>query len=282
MRRFHFLFDPLDGGAFVLLILLYLLGARLVQASPQFQKLGKQVAFGSFLLFVVIAADKWNPGTAWDWAAIVFRSLVFAGIVLGITWTLLPALGFAYMHTFGACFRSMKDFSETLSQRQSEARREYERRMREAQWERSRPQREREAQERAIRLAAESQKRAAAEKRRNDVRAECDALYALAAPEIGSRFSKQDFMEFVSKHMADSAAPEVVEERGEQLKGIIRHHWERIEPPRQNLKELSDWFEQRMSELQSVSDERLRKSLSVQLKVRYSELISTMLSEMSP
>ena len=121
-----------------------------------------------------------------------------------------------------------------------------------------------------------------AQKRREDARAECDALYALAAPEIGTRFSKKDFVEFVSKYMTDTLPPEVVEERAEQLKGIIRHHWERIEPPRQSLKELSEWFEKRMSELQSVPDEKLRKTLIVQLKVRYSDLTSTMLSEMSP
>ena len=121
-----------------------------------------------------------------------------------------------------------------------------------------------------------------AQKRREDARAECDALYALAAPEIGTRFSKQEFSEFVSKYMTDSVLPEVVEERCEQLKGIIRHHWERIEPPRQSLKELSEWFEQRMKELESVPDEKLRKTLIVQLKVRYSDLTSTMLTEVSP
>lgn len=43
-----------------------------------------------------------------------------------------------------------------------------------------------------------------ARKRRDDVRAECDAIYALAAPEIGDRFPKQEYAEFVSKYMTDA------------------------------------------------------------------------------
>ncbi len=176
----------------------------------------------------------------------------------------------------------MGGWSQTARQRAEQREAEREQRRRNAEWERDRPQREREAHEAALRAETEARVKGTAQKRREDARAECDALFSFAAPEIGTRFSKQDFAEFVSKYMADAASPEVVEERGEQLKGIIRHHWERIEPPRQSLKELSEWFEQRMGELQSVPDERLRKTLIVQLKVRYSDLTSNMLTETSP
>ena len=281
MYGFDFLNDPIDGGTFLLLIVLYFLGARLVQGEVKLARLGKRIALAAFFLFVAVLASDGKPSTADEWVAILLRSLVFSGIVLGAAWTVLPVLAFAYSHTFGAAFQTMNDWSRSARRRAEQRETEREQRRRNAEWERERPRREREAHEAAVRAEAETRVKRTAQKRREDSRAECDALYALAAPEIGTRFSKQNFSEFVSKYMADTASPEVVEERGEQLKGIIRHHWERIEPPRQSLKELSEWFEQRMSELQSVPDERLRKTLIVQLKVRYSDLTSAMLSEIS-
>lgn len=282
MQGFSFLTDPIDGGMFLLLIVLYLLGSRLVNSDQKLQLVGKRIAIAAFFLFVAILAGEWKPSTADEWVMILLRSLLLAGIVLGAAWTVLPVVAFAYDHTFGAVFHTMDDWSRTARLRAERRKADREQRKRNAEWERDRPRREREAHEAALRAETEARMKGTAQKRRDDARAECDALYALAAPEIGTRYSKQDFSEFVSKYMADAFPPEVVEERSEQLKEIIRHHWERIEPPRRNLKELSEWFEQRMAELQSVPDERLRKTLIVQLKVRYTDLTSTMLSEMSP
>ena len=282
MHQFSFLNDPIDGGTFLLLIVLYLLGTRLVGGNTRLQLVGKRIALAAFFLFVFVLAGEWKPSTADEWVKLLLRSLLFAGIVLGTAWTVLPVIVSVYDHTFGAVFKTMDDWSRAARHRAEERKAERDRRRRDAEWERDRPRREREAHEAALRAEAEARVKGTAQKRREDARAECDALFSFAAPEIATRFSKQDFAEFVSKYMTDTFSPEVVEERGEQLKGIIRHHWERIEPPRQSLKELSEWFEQRMSELQSVPDERLRKTLIVQLKVRYSDLTSTMLSEMSP
>ncbi len=278
MHSFSFLSDPLDGGVFLLLIVLYFLGARLVGGNTRLQLVGKRIALAAFFLFVFVLAGDLKPSTADEWVTILLRSLLFAGIVLGAAWTVLPVIVYVYDHTFGAVFKTMDDWSRAARHRAEER----ERRKRDAQWERDRPRRDRETHEAALRTEAEARVKGTAQKRRDDARVECDALFSFAAPEIATRFSKQDFAEFVSKYMTDTLLPEVVEERAEQLKGIIRHHWERIEPPRQSLKELSEWFEQRMSELQSVPDERLRKTLMIQLKVRYSDLTSTMLSEMSP
>ncbi len=139
-----------------------------------------------------------------------------------------------------------------------------------------------ESQERATKQ--ERANAAAEAKRRCEAaRAECELLYALAAPEIGARFSKQDLNEFLTKYMSDASAPEAVEQRAEQLKKIMREHQAKVEPRPKfaSLQELSAWFEQQMAELQSVPDEKLRKSLVVQLKAKYSDLTSAMLSEIS-
>lgn len=282
MLGFNILSDPLDIDIFALAAILYFLGAWLVKGNAKLELAGKRIALAAFFLFVALVASEMKPTEVGDWVAVLIRSLVLSGIVLGAGWTVLPLLSFGYANTFGAAFQRMRSWTQA-AKRHAEARSaDRERRSRDAEWERDRPRREREAHEAALRAEAEARAKGAAQKRREDARSECDALYALAAPEINGRFNKQEFSEFVSKYMTDAVAPEVVEERAEQLKGIIQHHWERIEPPRQSLKELSEWFEQRMAELQSVSDERLRKSLIVQLKVRYTDLTTNMLSEMSP
>jgi hypothetical protein len=124
----------------------------------------------------------------------------------------------------------------------------------------------------------------AAQKRREDARAVCDMAYALVAPEIAGRFSKQDFETFVSKYMTDSFPPEQVEERAVQLKAIIRQHQEKIVPaPKfRSIQDLAVWFEAQKLEIETVQDQRLKATLLVQLKVRYTELTSQLLSEMSP
>ena len=124
----------------------------------------------------------------------------------------------------------------------------------------------------------------AAQKRREDARSVCDLAYALVAPEIAGRFSKQDFETFVSKYMTDSFPPEQVEERAVQLKAIIRQHQEKIVPaPKfRSIQDLAVWFEAQKLEIETVQDQRLKATLLVQLKVRYTELTSQFLSEMSP
>lgn len=282
MFSIDFLNDPIDVGTFFLLIVLHFLGSRLVDGSAKLLLIGKRIAVASFFLFVVVQANHWKTSTTDEWAAILFRSLLFSGIVLGAAYTILPVLVFVYDHTLGKLFRTFDEWSKDAQKRAEKRSADREQEQRNAKWERDRPRREREAHEAALRAEADARVKRSAQKRKEDARAECDALYALAAPEIGDRFSKQEYSEFVSKYMTDAYSPEVVEERGDQLKGIIHHHWKRIEPPRQGFKELSEWFERQMKELESVPDERLRKSLIVQLKGRYSELTTEMLSEMSP
>ncbi|MBC7817976.1 MAG: hypothetical protein IAG10_13880 [Planctomycetaceae bacterium] len=264
-------------SALVLVGLLNWLGSLAVAGSPKLKQWTRRLALGFLLAYAAEAIVRDSPSDTTDLLAITIRSCLAGGLAQGLACLFLPAISFLWQNTLGALIRFIKHVFQTIAQRYSDLERrlgDVEVRRREAQLAtQSAPSREREA---ATRVNAQ--------KRREDARAECDALFALAAPVIGTRFSKQDYTEFVSKYMANTAPPEVVEERAEQLKAIIRQHQERVEPlpSRKSLQELSAWFEERMSELQSVPDERLRKTLIVQLKVRYSDLTSNMLSEMSP
>ncbi len=284
MQLFPFLNDAIDGSTFLLLAVLFVLGMKLVERDAKLQVLGKRLALGAFFLFVAITASYRQPSSAEAWVSIILRSLVFAGIVLGAAWTLLPVGAFVYAHTFGALSRRCEDWSKAAGRRAEERKAERERLQREAEWERQRPQREREASESATRAEADARVKAAAQKRREDARAACELAYALAAPEIAARFSKQDFAEFATKYMTDKFPPESVEERAEQLKAIIREHQEKVVPtPKfRSIQELAVWFEERKTEVEAVSDARHRATLLVQLKERYSELTSQLLAELTP
>ena len=182
MQGFNFLSDPLDGSVFLLLIVLYFLGVRLVNGNPKLQVAGKRIALAAFFLFVAILAGEWKPSTADEWVMILLRSLLLAGIVLGTAWTVLPVLAFAYAHTFGAVFHTMDDWSRTARLRAEQRKAEREQRKRNAEWERDRPRREREAHEAALRTEAEARVKGTAQKRREDARAECSPSRRMPVP----------------------------------------------------------------------------------------------------
>ena len=283
MQLFPFLDDAIDSGPLLLLVLLLVLGTKLVERDEKLQTLGKKIALGAFFLFVAVLANHQEPSMASAWVAIIVRSLIFAGIVLGAAWTILPSGVFVYEHTLGALFRSLDESARASRKREEEKKRALEQQLRNEEWERMRPERERLAKEAALLAEAQAKLRSAGQKRREDARAACELAYAIVAPEIGNRFSKADFTAFVSKYMTDSFPPEQVEERAVQLKAIIQQHQEKIVPAQKfrSMQDLAVWFEQQKSQLEAISDVRMRSTLLVQLKERYSELTTQMLSELS-
>ncbi len=142
MQLFPFLNDAIDGSTFLLLVVLFVLGMKLVDRDATLQVLGKQLALGAFFLFVAILTIDRQPTGAEAWVAIILRSLIFSGIVLGAAWTILPAGAFVYAQTFGALFRSYEDWSKAAGLRAEEREAKRERCQREAEWERHREVRE--------------------------------------------------------------------------------------------------------------------------------------------
>lgn len=283
MRGLEFLDAPLDGGMVCLWLVLTALGGKIVEAKPRLRQVGKRIALGAFFLFVMLRASYWAPRNADEWVFLIVRSLLFAGIVLGTTWTVLPPLAFLYEHTFGELARGCRNWSQSARERIARRAEERERRRQQAAWERDQPHREREAREAAARAEAAAQSAAAAQRRRDAARAACELAYSLIAPEIGERFTKQELADYLARYMADALPPELVEERGVQLQAILRQHQVRIEPARQfhSFRELAAWLEARQAEIEVVPDERQRQALLAQLRERYSELAARLLAEMT-
>jgi hypothetical protein len=135
------------------------------------------------------------------------------------------------------------------------------------------------------RAERDAEERARAQKRREQARAGCEALYALYAPEIKDRFPRADFDAFLKKYLGDQHAPEFVEERAEQLRQIIEQHRQRIEPPKKkmSLAELAEWFlrEKRQIDATPLDDED-KEALVAQLEARYAKLQEKHIRSMEP
>ena len=287
MSTFTHLIEDGDICALIFLIgILVTVGRLFVARDPRLMESGLRVAAGTTVLYA--GATLWEEGfsQAAQLARVVMRSLAAGGVVLGPVWIVLAIGAFLYQYydrliSAAKTRAAARQREREREQREAEVREQQ--RMEAAEWERARPQREREAQESAAKAEVESRDKSAAQKRREDAGAACELAYALAAPEIASRFSKQDFAEFATKYMTDRFSPESVEERAEQLKAIIRQHQEKVVPtPKfRSIQELAVWFEQRKAEIEAISDARHRATLLVQLKERYSELTSQLLTEMT-
>lgn len=312
MPPFSFLNEAIDISTLMLLSVLFVLGGNLVNRKAKLQVYGKRIAGVAFFLFVIIMVSEREPTRPSDWLGIIIRSLIFSGLVLGAAWTILPAGLFVYEHTLGALFRFLDDIERSRQRRlelQRQARereereaaleqelrlrndqRDRERKMQEEQkrlqdeeFERKRPERERLAREAALLAVAEKKLRAEDQKRREDARAACELCYSLAAPEIGNRFSRTEFGDFVSKYMADSFPSEYVEERAVQLKTIIQLHQEKIVPAKKfsSIQDLTGWFEQQKAQIEAIPEAKQRSTLLVHLKERYLEMTDQLLSEMT-
>lgn len=116
---------------------------------------------------------------------------------------------------------------------------------------------------------------------REEARLECELLYARHASEIGGRFPRTDFEQFIAKYMRDDLTPADVQQRGRQLQMIIQQHVEKIAPPPkfQSLEDLAGWFAEQRRQLEAVADDRMRQALLVQLNERYAELTTQFLEE---
>src|ERR1017187_524054 len=80
---------------------------------------------------------------------------------------------------------------------------------------------ERQKQELEKRQAEEREKEAA-QGRRDEAKAACEWLFALHAPELKNRFTREMFDDFVHRHFGDHKMPEYVERRAAELCDIVR------------------------------------------------------------
>lgn len=251
--------DPCSIGVAILILLWF--GHFL--ADPRQRRQGIGLAGVAFLAFGAFRYSVMPPDSGEDLQRLALRSLLAAGLILGLAWIVLP-LG-------SGCFQFLRSFLFLpIVQRwnsilgwvaERKRRRADDDRLRRAQeaYDRAAPDRERQRQEADARARMETQ----AQKRRDEARARAELFFALHSPELGDRFPKADFEDFKSRYLGDQRAPEYVEQRAQQLIEIIQQHLEKVSPSQKaDINDLIAAFERQCATLAaSPLDEEVKQSL---------------------
>jgi hypothetical protein len=278
----HAIFAQADGSSLIMLAVVFILLAEgLIRLTSRMRELkqsirawavGLGIVSGVVWFFGFLGSSKTKDAD--DLLSTIFAAAM-AGLFATMGWYFVVAvLTFGYQHFFAPPFRLLGRIGRGLANwraRRREARR-YRRQQRA--YERGAPQRDR--------LAAEQ---AAAQRRRENARASCELHYKLCAPEIRERFPRSAFDEFVRTYMTDQHDPALVEERAEQLKGIIEQHRCRIDPPKKKLTlgQLAEWFVREKREIEALPlDDEDKASLVAQLEAKFAKLQEKHIRSLEP
>lgn len=273
-----------DGFSYFMVVLILAgVGLLILRLTPRTAPLEERVkrwavGLGIFSGAAFAIHELGNARRADDLLSTLF-SAGFFGLCAAFLWFfVLAVLTFVYQAIVAPPFRLLGSWRRRLADRR--ARRADERRRR-------REQREHERmapfQEQAKR--DEEYRKADAQNRRADARANCEYLFNLYAPEIASRFSRQDLDAWIKKHMADDQDPSLVEQRAEQLRRLIEHHRDQTKPAPKfsNIQELARWFQHQKAEIESLPvDDRTKRVLTARLNQRNAELMTELVASMQP
>ncbi len=251
-----------DGASllFVLLIL-WLIGERTIQALPNGRHWGRRAAYLTLLYYVGDRLWSSSMGNADDVLAYLFRGLIAAGYVCSVMWILLPLASFSYHHTLGWAFRSLKTLWRATIQRISASWRclEDEERQHQEQFaaERLRPEREREAAERE-RLTREQAARAIQDKRRReDARLKVILLWQTHSRTLATMFPRDQLDALLNAYTSKTEPVEESEHRCQQLtetlQQCLRNAGVSDRPPFQTFTDVAAHFERRGSEIQNLA-----------------------------
>jgi len=275
--------DVCSVGFLILILLAF--GGMMVHGRPDLDQWGRRLAAAAFVAYLILVGIETHAEKAEQWAALAFRGLFAAGLVMGGAWVVLPILAFVHRHAVEEPGRRVRRWREEARRRrlEREARREAERRAarEHAEWERTAPERERQRE-----LAeAEAMRRAEAKRRRDDARAAALLDYTFYAAKLGNRFSRQDFDQYVATYMGDGHPPDVVERRRQELLAIFERHLADVSPPRREMTidGLTSWYEGARATIErSTMDDRTKRTQFAELYARYTELMSELMERMRP
>jgi hypothetical protein len=121
-----------------------------------------------------------------------------------------------------------------------------------------------------------------AQRRREDYRAKAELFFNLYQPELGERFPKAHFDDFVARYMGDNHSAEDVEARGRQLQDLIHKHVEKAVPPRPtlNMDDVLAEYEKRRIKIERANlDAEWKETLLMSLRSQHLEKMHQLLEE---
>jgi hypothetical protein len=269
------------GGMTVLVLVLMFVGNKTSQAREGTRRLCWGIAAIVLVVYVAHGLFVRRMAATDQLTELTFRALLAAGFVLGVLWILSPLCEGLHRNTIGRLESWLSATRKKMAARKAQREQERLRQRQQEAFEREAPERER-ASRRAAKQAEEAAK---AQRTRENARAACELLYNAHAPELATRFPRQDLDDFLCKQMGDDRIPEYVEERGQQLLEIIRKHVEKADPPKKivTLADLARWYLEQKDQIDRVAlSEDDKKLLLSQLEERYVRLQEKYLRTVEP
>lgn len=284
----HDIIDALNHADFcsaiLLIALLTFVGQRMVAGENNLQCWGLRLAAVAFVGFCAHGCLSSRVADLQAWLEIAVRGVLAAGLMLGAAWILLPIGAFVYRHTIGLLLRALQERRQAAElekdRRQAHERDEAERQRLREEHER----REQELERQRPLAEAQCQAEAEAQQRRADARAQCELLFSLYAPEIGKRFPRSMFEDFVRRYMGDGHPPEQVEQRAAQLQTTIQQHLEKVEvvPKFRSLEDITHWYQGQKTNLERLPDDANKRRLIAQLNAKYADMTTRWLEDAQP
>ncbi len=221
-----------------------------------------RLALAAFLIYAGYAFVSLGGFDAEQLPAVALRSLIAAGLVLVVAWILQPVIDFVAVPLFGKG-KQPQPWAPPPARPAQEPR----------------PTR---APQQAVRREGRDAAECTGEapRRRTKSRLRAEVLYARHEPDVGDRFTRFMFDEFVERYLGDRHAPEDVEEHLLQLEEILRAHAVRPRPPESfgDLAELTRWYlseQKRLSVLDTA--EHVKQEKAAVLHQRYQQLAEQVL-----
>jgi hypothetical protein len=263
-----------------LLVILVFVGGKMVEERPDLFRWGLRFSTLAFLAYGTYACFQLKPTTAEALLRITLRALMAGGLAMGPSWIALSVASFLRRYSLDLVLERIRLWQSRRQNRLKERQRQQDdavRRQRDRE-EEERIKRERELQRPIQEAKARSE--AEARRRRADARAACEYLYHLFSPEIGQRFTRQKFDDWMRSYLGESQPPDEVEQRAGQLRSLLEQHREKAAPTGfKNLSDLATWFAQQKQEIDSLPDPKMQQRMVAMLKERYEDLATRFFEE---
>jgi len=253
-------------SAFFLLLVLYVVGETVVGGDHVARARGFYCAGIAFLAYGAYGLHTHGIHYAGDAFVLALRSAIVAGMVLCISWIVLPLIS-PLLRATTAPARWWQHARDARHAR-----------------ERAHAAQEQAASNARYRRHEEADARDA-RRRRIDARANAELSFSVFAPKVADRFTREHLSQYLRTYMGDDQPPDDVERRGEQLIRTLQQHVDEAEPPeeKRSLEDLAHWLaDQRERIAELPLEDRMKRTLTAELNARYADLSSRLLSEIEP
>lgn len=259
----------------LLAALLLFVGDKIV--TDELRKPGVLLATVLFLLSVLVRVARDGPHSGSAWLDLMVGALLTGGAALGFFWITLPTFSFLSDATVGALWRRGQDWRRQAEERRRRREREHEERQRRREYEQRAPERERERQDADARTCREADAR----RRRENFRVQCELFYNLHEAEIGGRFKREMFTDYLQRYMGEERTPEDVEQRAEKLMELMKDALEKASPARKlnSVENILAWYDGEMARLTPLPDGDQKDILIAQLTAKRDEFLFQHLEE---